>query len=430
MPQDRSIRNIPLPPSHRPPPRGDVPSQQDYSDYENDEKGIPPPARPRTPKRHSGRGWWLLGGVVLVGAIMGLLLSTVFEGATVILTQKTALVPTPQTLQAQLNGAAGAFTYQTITATQTATTTVTANGIQHISRAASGAVTFYNTFGPDPQKLSANTRVTAPDGKIYHLRDAVTIPGVIKKSNGSLAPGTVAGVIVADKVGAAYNQNTPIQLTIVNFKGTAKYTKFLAQSQGALSGGIVGDEPAISPSDMANAQNDLKHQLDANIRSTATSQIPDGFVAVNGSLYVAYTDIAQTPGVGNTIVLQEKATASLAMIRANDLASALAATSVKDYKGEAVQFGDMTKTTISLPSNSATSTNGTLKIIIDGAPTLIWKIDAEAVKKALVGQEKSQFSSVVKGFEPSVAKAQASIRPFWKATFPADPSKVSVTVNP
>ena len=401
---------------------------QDYEDYENNEAGIPPPRRPRVPHRQHGRMWGLFGGVVVACAIAGLLLSTVFESATVTLTPKSEAVTAPQSLTAVPNGPAGSLLYQTITATQYATTSVTANGTLHVSRAATGVVTLYNTYSAATQNLAANTRLSTVDGKIYRSKTAVTIPGVQTKQDGTLGPGTVTVSVTADKPGAEYNQTTPVQMTIIGFKGTAKYTKFLAQSQGSISGGLVGDTPAIAPADMANAQNTLKQQLDSSIRSAAISQVPEGFVAVNGSLGVSYTDINQSQDTGTTINLSEGASATVAIVRTSDLAAALAKKALSDYKEEPVAFADLTKVTVSLVANGATTITGPLSVTIGGTPSLVWQFDSSALKQALLGKNKSAFLDIIKNYQPAVAKAEADVRPFWKATFPSDPSKLTVEV--
>ncbi len=427
--RDRSIRNIPVSNGQKHPIRGHLPVEQDYSDYENDEKGIPPPNRPKLPRRRRGAMWFWLGGVVVASAIVGLLLSTVFENATITLTQKTVTLSTPQLITAQPASSATGFSYQSIIATQNASTAVTANGTQHVSRVATGVVTFSNTISVDPQKLIATTRVSTSDGKIYHLKDAVTVPGVVKKANGTLVPGTVSATILADKPGDTYNISAPTQFNLPSFKGTAKYTKLIGQSKDPITGGFVGDEPAISPSDMSGAQNELKRQLDANIRTVASSQIPNGFVAINGSLNVTYTPITQNQGAGNSVTMSQGATAALAIVRVSELAHTLAKQAVKEYTGEDVVFADLSKTLISLPPNTAISNGDPISLTISGTPTLVWPIDKEAVKKALLEKDKANFPSIIKTFQPSITKAEASVRPFWKSSFPSNPSKIDVIIN-
>jgi hypothetical protein len=389
---------------------------------------MPPPRRPKLPRRRRSRLWlWLVGALVVCGAL-GFLLSTVFEGSTVTVTPKTVTIPTPVNMVAQPNAPTGYLTYQTITASQTASTSVQANGSQHVSRAATGVVTLYNTYSTDPQPLVANTRLTTQDGKIYRLKSGVTIPGESKKSDGSVSPGTVTIAIFADQPGPTYNQSASVPMNIVGFKGDPRYTKFVAQTQAPITNGFIGDEPAVAPADMAAAQAELKRQLDSSIRQVAASQVPSDFIAVNGSLGITYTDIAQTPGQGNTVALSQGTTATLAIIRESDVAAALART-LQGYNNEAVQLSGSSNITLALGNNTASSTTGPLNLSIGGNPTLVWQFDQEALKQQLLGKNKAQFQDIIKGFGPAIIKATASMRPFWKATFPTDPAKVHVVVT-
>ena len=420
--EGRSIRNIPIP--------GSTKQQAGYPPQYSDKTDTPDmhPARPRLPKRR-GNGLWLLAtGVVLASATVGLLLSTIFEKATVTLTPKMVSITTPLSLTASPNAPASALAYQTITATQTASTSVTANSTQHVSRSATGVITLYNTFSAAPQSLAAGTRLTTSDGKIYKIGSAVVVPGIIKKPDGTLSPGSVTATITADKPGAAYNQPTSVPLTIPGFKGTPKYTKFAAQTQGAVSGGMTGDEPAIAPADMAAAQNSLKRQIDGGIRSLATAQVPSGFIEVTGSLAVSYANISQTAGQANTMLLSQSATASVAIVRVSDLTLALAKT-LPEYVNEPVVFKDLSQVAVGLAVGSSPNPVGPLNLSITGSPRLVWQIDQDAIKKALTGQAKSSFEETIKKYQPSVAKAQATIRPFWKTTFPSNPDKLVISIE-
>jgi lipopolysaccharide export system protein LptC len=423
-PRDRSIRNIPLP--NTPVRRGAPPPQQ-------------PPNRPNTglpphvalpPKRRSRLWLWIIIVVVLCG-VGGVLLSTVFEHATVTVTPKSVAVQVPATLTASPNGPSGILIYQTLSAHESASTSVAANGTQHVSRPATGVVTLFNDYSVAPQSLTATTRLTTADGKIYRLKDAIKIPGATKKSDGTLSPSSVTASVYADKPGPAYNTTAAISLSILGFKGDPRYTKFPIQSQGAMTGGFIGDEPAVAPADLANAQDQLKRSIDDSIRSAALTQIPDGYVAVNGSLGVTYNGLVQTPGPNNTVILSQSSTATLAMVRSNDLAFALAKQTVTGYNGESVVFSDPSAVTLSLAqtsSASSTTITGPLSLKVGGEPTLVWQFDANTLAQALLGKPKSQFEGIVNTFQPAVARAQATIRPFWKGTFPTDASKLTVTV--
>lgn len=431
-PRDRSIRNIPVPAGHRhvvPPPKRPVVQEDEYED--DDSFSNKPPPHLKLPKRRSRLWWW---GILVVAlcAVLGLLLSTVFENATITVSPKEVSIQPGQTLLAEPGGPTGTLLYQTITGTQSASTSVTASGTQQVSRAATGIVTIYNEYSTAAQPLVATTRLITADGTLYRIKNTITVPGATEKSDGTLSPGSISTSIYADKPGAAYNQPTSIQLHIAGFQGDPRYDKFVVQSQGAISNGFVGAQPSVAPADLTTAQNTLKQELDQNIRSSASAQVPTGFLEVNGSLALTYSDLAQTPGANNTVVLSQQVTATLAIVRATDLATILANQSVSDYDGAPVNFEDLTAVNLSLAQDA--SSTGPLNLTIGGAPKVVWQIDTNALKQALLGKKKSDFQSLLSPFASALQcdatrPCTASIRPFWRATFPSDPNRMTIVLS-
>lgn len=419
-PGDRSIRNIPVSPSHRHASARRSPRPVENSLIEEEE--IPSSRRGR--RRMYG---WLAAAVVLLGAIAGLLLSTLFAGATITVYPRRETVEPPSTLRAQLNAPVGTLAYQTMTVTRPATTSVPATGMKQVSRAASGTITIYNAYSTASQRLIANTRFQAPEGKIYRIRESITVPGATKASDGTLTPGSIATIVYADSPGAEYNRGASTRFTIPGFQGDPRYSKFYAESKGSIGSGFVGEEPAVSAANLAAARSALEQQLDALVRATTASGIPEGFLALQGSLAITYADVVQTPGQNNTALLAQNATAEMALVRTSNLASAIARYSVSDYKGEAVLFADSSALTLTLATSSSQK-SGTLTLLLQGSPTLVWQFDQEALVLALLGKDKQAFETVIQSFEPAIARADARVRPFWSGSFPANPQKITVRI--
>ncbi len=382
---------------------------------------------PRPPRRGGRRLrlvlWWVLGVALALG-LAGILLSTVFAGASIVLYPKTQAITPPATIQAQPNAPTGVLAYQTMSTTQSASTTATASGTQHITKTATGIVTIFNAYSTASQELVAKTRFAAPDGKIYRIQTGVTVPGATKKAGGTLTPGSTTASVVADASGPDYNRTQVTHFTLPGFAGKAQYTKVYAQSQGAIAGGFAGEQAAISPADMTKAQATLQTQLGSAVAAAAKAQIPDGFLAVTGSLTFSYSDIAQSAGADNTVVLSQSASAVEAIFRTSELAAALAAQTTQGYAGEPVTFVDSSALIVSVPNG--TKPTGPLSLGLAGTPTLLWQFDIQAVQQALLGKPKSEFETIIKTFQPGVTRATATIRPFWQSTFPTEPSKLTV----
>ena len=410
---ERSIRNIPL---HRRVKRA-------ASIHGYDDEPVDVPRRSHRPKR-----FWLIAlAVVAACALFGLLLSTVFAGATITVYPRTETVTLPATLQAQPNAPVGVLGFQTISVTRSATVSVPASGIKKVTRPASGIITISNAYSSASQRLIANTRFEAADGKIYRIRASVTVPGATG-SGAALKPGTVSATVYADSPGESYNKPAGEVFTIPGFKGDPRYTKFGAKSEGAISGGFIGDEPAIADSDLAAAKTSLQQKLDADVRAAATAEIPEGSIAISGTLEVSFMGITQTPSSDKTASLSQSATATGIIVRQSSLASAIAKSEVGQYQGEAVLFGDTPSMDIALEPGSK-RTDGTITLTLKGQATLVWQFDKNEIVAALVGKSKDEFQTVIRDFQPAVAKAEASIRPFWQGKFPSDVNKITIKVS-
>ncbi len=410
-PNERSIRNIPI--SHRRAPA------EDHGPHQVQTR------RPRRSKRGRLLIIWVL--VFVAAAVASaLLVSRLFAGTTVRVTPRIEKVNAAGSIVAQLNGPVGTLSYGVASDTRSATTTVPASGTKQVSRQASGLVTVYNAYSATSQRLIANTRLQAPDGKIYRIRESVTVPGMQGPT-----PGSVTATVYADSPGDSYNKTGSVTFTIPGFKGDPRYDKFSAKSQGAIAGGFIGVEPSISAADIATAKAELQKNLEAALRQSAESSIPDDFVTLPGTFTITYSEIAQAPVGESSAAVSESASASVYLVRKADLASAVAKKTVGDYNGEAVALDPSSGLTMSV---ATTSQPGTLTITIGGSATLVWQFDPNAVKKALAGRPKNDFQQILSSFTPAIrcsaeTPCSASIRPFWQSSFPTSPDDISVVVT-
>jgi len=305
---------------------------------------------------------------------------------------------------------------------------VSANGTQHVSRAATGVLTVYNAYSTASQRLIVNTRFEAPDGKIYRIHDSVVVPGTTKDSSGAVVPGTATVSAFADSPGDGYNKGAT-QLTIPGFKGDPRYDKFYAKTP-EFTGGFVGEEVAVAPGDLQKAQDLLKQSLGDALRSGAQTQIPKEFMVIPGTLAINYGAISQTPADGGKATISQTASATANIVRMTDLASAVARQTVQGYNGEPIGFVDNTQISIAVDTSSTTPT-GPMQLRLSGSPTLIWQFDSPALQKALVGKSKGDFEKIVQSFAPAIqcttdTPCKASVRPFWSSSFPSNPDKITI----
>lgn len=427
-PNERSIRNIPVPVNHRrtPAPPPPPPVRPD-----DDEAPMTTPPTPSTPKKpRSKRRLLVVLAIVAICIVLGTLITALFAGATVQVHPREASVTPPATIAAQLNAPVGTLSYQTVSVTRSASATAPATGTRQVSRQASGTIVVTNSYSEEEQRLIANTRFRAPDGKIYRIRESVVVPGATEAGT-SVVPGTIEVTVYADSPGAEYNRTETTTFTIPGFEGDPRFEKFSGRSSGAISGGFVGTEPTVAEADLTQAEATLKSQLDAAVEQELASQVPEGHAAVPGTLKIVYSDLLQT-AEGEQATISQTATATGAIVRLADLAAAIAQATVDGYQGEAVAFAENTGLNVTLAQGSASE--GTLTLALEGLVVLVWQLDAHALAEALAGKEKDLFIQTLNSFAPAVAcvdeaACTASIRPFWQGSFPKDSSKIKVVLS-
>ncbi len=371
---------------------------------------------------------WLWGIAVVVACVLlGILVSTFFQGATVTAYPKTMEAAPSGSVLAALDAPVGSLSFETMVVGAQTSRTVPASGSKPVSTQAKGTVTVYNTHSTAAQKLIANTRFEAPDGKIYRIRDSVTVPGQTRRADGTMQAGSVTATVYADSPGPEYNRGST-RFTIPGFKGDPRYDKFYATAD-SISGGASGNQPAVSQSDLQNAKKDMEQELAASLASEASGKIPDGYLAVPGAFAITYGDVVSADAGGGKATVTESATATAAIIRSSDLANAIAKIEVPNYGGEAVAFADASALTLVATGTPFAPSSRTLTVMLGGTPTLVWQFDPVAIQTALAGKPKNEFQGILEAFKPAIYHASASIRPFWKSAFPVEPTQIKIVTK-
>ena len=341
-----------------------------------------------------------------------------YAGATVVVKPRTETITTASTtIAAQINAPVGILAFSTISTTRWATTTVPATGTKRVSRQATGVVTLTSTYSAS-QRLISGTRLQAPDGKVYRLASSVDLP----------ANGSVVATANAESPGESYNRSSSTTFTLPGFAGDPRFAVFSATAK-AMTGGFVGDEPAVAAADLAAAEAKLKTELDSSVQASLADSIPATHTAIPGTLEITYSQPAQSGSADKkTATISQSATAVGAVVGIRDLASALARKLVADYKGEAVDFLDQGTLAVSVASSTKPQDEA-ITLLFDGSTTLVWQFDPNALVAAMQGKDKGQFQTIVESFVPAITSATANVRPFWIKNFPAEAEKIEVEID-
>ncbi|MEN9647964.1 MAG: hypothetical protein RLY57_768, partial [Candidatus Parcubacteria bacterium] len=273
-PRKRSIRDIPLPHKQQfEAPRQVMQSQPER--IEVDEKFFTNLHREESPRR--GKMWFVVLFVVAAG-FWGA--SILFHAATINVTPEKAVYKGVIDISARTDAAPGELQYDSLQFVESSSKKVPATAEETVAIKASGKMMVYNAFSTTPQKLIANTRFEATNGKIYRITEAATVPGY-KTVNGQKVPGSLELTITADAAGESYN-GTKTDFKIPGFKGTPQYDGFYARGTSDLTGGFEGKQKKVDPKVLTETTEALKTEISKKIPESVASKIPADFIFLNG----------------------------------------------------------------------------------------------------------------------------------------------------
>lgn len=390
---------------------------EDYKQQGGDKKG------------GSRLGMWALAAgslVVLVFAI-----SLLFADAKVTITPKAqsgTLENATYTAVKDAQSTTSAIGFQYVNFSGEETTTIPASGgTKEVSEKAKGTVVVYNEYSTAPQKLVVNTRLESPDGKIYRMNNAVTVPGYTK-SGTKIVPGSVKVSVTADQPGETYNIGL-VDFTIPGFKGSPQYAKFYGRSETAMTGGATGTLYAASKEAFDQASASLELALKDKLASQVRAQIPKGYVLLDGA--VSFTpDTADSSSMyskTDTVNVVKRGTVNAILLDEAALSSRIAEDTVSQYAGELVTVMNMRDLTLVLKDTPTAFKSDTTEIAftLSGNPEIVWVIDEAKLKEDLAGEGKREFRAVLKNYS-GIESAEVVFKPFWKMSFPEKIDSIEV----
>jgi hypothetical protein len=425
VPPKRTIRDIPLPDNRK---RGSIREPLDVT------PPTPPPtlppiehplAKPREgysydapAPSHKKIFMWI--GIVLVVIILGLTAFSLFGGATLNYTPRTAnLTFDKNTFSAvkSADAASGKLLYSVVQIPGDKSAQAPATGQTQVSQKAQGTIIVYNNGGT-PQQLVATTRFETSEGKIYRITSGITVP----------SKGNVEATVVADKAGPEYNIGLT-DFTIPGLKGTPQFTNVYARSKTSLAGGFVGVQGKISASDMVQAKTLLDGALKTDLITKAQAQVPADYILFPNLSQINYDPLTTGSSTDTTASVTEHANFIGVIFKKSDLALYLATQKLDTPPTSPVEITDWNGLNVSASTSKLDLLNSTtITFQVSGAAPLLWVTDDKALASDLAGKSKSELSTILKNY-PSVESANAMIRPFWKSAFPIDPGKIKIQAN-
>lgn len=305
------------------------------------------------------------------------------------------------------------------------TTKYPATGKKTIERKATGQITIYNAYSSAPQALVANTRFTSPDGKVFRLVNAVTVPGA-KIESGKVVPSSVSADVIADKAGDGYNIGPVAKLTIPGFSGTPKYEGFYGESKAAFTGGFIGEGKVATDEDIKTAKAKAAENLESSLRTLLAAQMPGDFTVLSDATVFTLVKQTVTPeaGTDGQFTVLSEGQVSLIAFREKDLLDFLHGRVTKEKGDEFEIIGENKEYGVA----KVDMATGRVSFALTYTAQLRRKLDTVGFMSQIIGKNEDELKTVIAGV-PGISGGTANLWPFYVRTVTKDTEKVKVTVQ-
>lgn len=371
-------------------------------------------------RRGSGKkGLWIGGAIGLV--VVGFAVFSLFRSATLAYTPKSApLTFENEQVNAYKTGSNGVLLFSVVKISDDKGVSVKATGQTQVSKKASGRIVIYNENSA-AQQLVKSTRFESPDGKIYRIQNDVTIPG----KSGS-TPGSLEVTVIADQPGVEGNIGL-VDFTIPGFKGSSKYQTVYARSKTAMSGGFVGMQAGVDGTTLEQAKTNIETALRDKLIEEAQAQVPAEFILFPSLSTVSFEDMPQSSSTDNAVTINERGNFYGVIFKKADLAEYIKQKKLSLPETQRISIQGLENLTFAFTGNPPADLLNASQVsfTVSGTATAILTTDEAALKKDLAGKSKSDLASILKNY-PGIASADATIRPFWKSSFPDDEKNITL----
>jgi hypothetical protein len=381
-------------------------------------------AAPRRASRNKMPGKKALVAGVIAIVVLALAVMSLFSGATLAYTPKSQDLTFNNDLYSASKTGEGSLLFSVVKLSLDKGLQVSATGEEQVSEKASGTIIVYNKTNSS-QKLIATTRFETADGKVYRIKDAISIPAA-KTVGGKTEPGSIEAVVTADQPGESYNIGLS-DFTVPGLKGDPRFETIYARSKTPMTGGFVGVRKQVSGENLDNAKKELQETLNNELIEQAKAQVPADFILFSNLASYTYDDLPQSDPTANGIPVNMRGNFYGVMFKRSDLANYLANSKGAITPADSVEIPELDSLNLAFVGDAPADLLEVEKInfTVNGEAMVMWRTDEESLKSDLRGRDKGEIQSILANY-PSVINAEATIRPFWTSSFPDKSSDITI----
>jgi hypothetical protein len=153
------------------------------------------------------------------------------------------------------------------------------------------------------------------------------------------------------------------------------------------------------------------------------SRIPADTRYFDTGVTVSFAD-TQESEVEGKVQVSESATVSVIVFNKKDFATTISQGVAGNPEKGYPMIKDVSALAVTI-DDQATEDDQTVKVVVKGNADFVWHFDEESLKQDLAGKQREALKTILTGY-PSIKKAEAIIRPFWRSTFPKKPNDFTI----
>lgn len=411
----------------------EAPAEEEATEKEEKDAGILISESSERKGRLPGRVFWGGTGAGLAALIAVLaLLSTVFARVTLILRPALEQISVEDVLVAFDTSVSKTLVSQRVLPAElfrfsrTERGEFSATGEKFVEEKARGTARIYNEFSSSPQALVATTRFLAPDGTLYRLSRAVTVPGA-KVEDGKIVPQYIEAELAADTIGESGNKTGEIRLIIPGFKGSSKYEGFYGVAPAGFAGGFRGKARVVSEDDLKKAQEEITKNAYQLLERELAAKIPSEFKVTEGlrKIQISEIDAPRVNSPGERFTAGASALADVFAFRGGDVVELLK---------ELILKGDTAKEFVSGSEDiqyqvrAVDFAKGRAEVLLRGTVKVKSVISQDELATLVAAKKEGSILEALKK-RSELAEYRIAFFPPWLFKAPADTEKIKFKVE-
>lgn len=327
-----------------------------------------------------------------------------------------------------------ALIYEVMTLDATGERQVSATGQEQVETQARGMIEIVNTTS-GAQRLIKNTRFRTDDDRVYRIEESVVVPGAVAGGGAGtdgMVPGTIQAEVFAEAPGDEYNLEAGTRFDIPGFQEGGfddLYRGIYATNPEPITGGFAGPRFTIPDDELKTARQELQTQLRNELLPQIDTEKPKGYIAFPGSVSFTFSQLPAERYGDDLVTIKEEAVLHIPIFPEARFAEFLASETVATYSGNPVRIENTDVLTFSHLDSSLEATAladlPSLSFSLVGRPLLVWEYDAKKLREDLAGKPKTAINQVLTAY-PGIDSARASVKPFWRRSFPSEPEAIEI----